>query len=160
MGSIIMEVWFRSFSFLRGWFEGSMLIFQGVPFWLTLIHLHSFLAARGSWSKRCRRREGAVYRAQGENPKGSNWVHCLKGSFYPIGSMYSIRIYLYMNGWFSWVNIRTSPMDPVWYVCNRFNALRLAFWPDEKSTDIGHNPIQMHPNMYMYIFIYAPEVWK
>ena len=25
-----MEVWFRSFSFLNGWFEGSMLIFQGV----------------------------------------------------------------------------------------------------------------------------------
>ena len=28
--NIIMEVWFRSFSFLNGWFVGSMLIFQGV----------------------------------------------------------------------------------------------------------------------------------
>ena len=28
--NIIMEVWFRSFSFLNGWFLGSMLIFQGV----------------------------------------------------------------------------------------------------------------------------------
>ena len=28
----IMEVWFRSFSFLNGWFVGSMLIFQGVRF--------------------------------------------------------------------------------------------------------------------------------
>ena len=27
--NIIMEVWFRSCSFLSGWFEGSMLIFQG-----------------------------------------------------------------------------------------------------------------------------------
>ena len=28
--NIIMEVWFRSFSFLNGWFVCSMLIFQGV----------------------------------------------------------------------------------------------------------------------------------
>ena len=30
--NIIMKVWFRSFSFLNGWFVGSMLIFQGVSF--------------------------------------------------------------------------------------------------------------------------------
>ena len=28
--NIIMEVWFRSLSFLNGWFVGSMLVFQGV----------------------------------------------------------------------------------------------------------------------------------
>ena len=30
MEHVLMEVWFRSFSFLDGWFVGSMVVFQGV----------------------------------------------------------------------------------------------------------------------------------
>ena len=33
-----MEVWFRSFSFVNGWFVGSMLIFQGVDGMVVIIN--------------------------------------------------------------------------------------------------------------------------